>query len=78
MKPIDLYFDIGIQIHALYWSHTALKSDRERSYILVHGLSSNARTWDQVAARLAAAGHQVVAIDQRGHGLSEKPDFLKN
>jgi len=41
---------------------------------LVHGLSSNARTWDQVASRLAKAGHQVAAIDQRGHGLSEKPD----
>lgn len=43
-------------------------------FLLVHGLSSNARTWDGVAERLAGAGHPVVAVDQRGHGHSEKPD----
>jgi pimeloyl-ACP methyl ester carboxylesterase len=42
--------------------------------LLVHGLASNARLWDGVAARLAAAGHPVAAVDQRGHGLSAKPD----
>jgi pimeloyl-ACP methyl ester carboxylesterase len=43
-----------------------------RPVVLVHGLSSNARTWDGVASRLAAAGHEVVAVDQRGHGHSEQ------
>lgn len=43
-------------------------------FVLVHGLTSNARTWDGVAERLAEHGHTVVAIDQRGHGLSDKPD----
>ena len=38
----------------------------------MHGLSSNARTWDGVAGLLAAAGHEVVAVDQRGHGHSEQ------
>lgn len=47
---------------------------RGRPYVLVHGLSSNARTWDAVAERLAAAGHEVVAVDLRGHGGSDKPD----
>jgi pimeloyl-ACP methyl ester carboxylesterase len=42
--------------------------------LLVHGLASNARLWDGVAARLVAAGHPVAAIDQRGHGRSSKPD----
>lgn len=41
--------------------------------LLVHGLASNARLWDGVAERVAAAGHPVVAVDQRGHGCSEKP-----
>ena len=46
-----------------------------RPFLLVHGLSSNARIWDGVGTRLAAAGHAVVAVDQRGHGRSEQvPD----
>ncbi len=45
-----------------------------RPFLLVHGLASNARLWDGVADHLAAAGHAVVAVDQRGHGQSSKPD----
>ncbi len=40
--------------------------------VLVHGLASNSRIWDDVAARLAGQ-HHVVALDQRGHGLSDRP-----
>lgn len=43
-------------------------------FVLVHGLASNAQTWDGVARQLVDAGHRVVAVDQRGHGLSDKPD----
>ena len=46
-----------------------------RDFLLVHGLASNARTWDLVAAKMSAAGHHVVAVDQRGHGLSDKPEI---
>ena len=42
--------------------------------LLVHGLASNARLWDGVGADLARRGHPVIAVDQRGHGLSSKPD----
>lgn len=45
-----------------------------RPILLLHGLSSNARTWEQVANRLATIGHHVVAVDQRGHGRSDKPE----
>ncbi len=44
-----------------------------RPFLLVHGLASNAKTWDGVAQRLNSAGHRAVAVDQRGHGLSDKP-----
>ncbi len=44
-----------------------------RPFLLVHGLASNAMTWDGVARALSVAGHRVVAVDQRGHGLSDKP-----
>ena len=43
-----------------------------RPFLLVHGLASNARLWDGVATRLAGAGHEVVAVDLRGHGRSEQ------
>ncbi len=43
-------------------------------FLLVHGLASNARTWDGVAARLAGLGHPAVTVDLRGHGQSSKPD----
>lgn len=45
-----------------------------RPFLLVHGLASNARMWDGVAEELARHGHPVVAVDQRGHGMSSKPD----
>jgi pimeloyl-ACP methyl ester carboxylesterase len=42
-------------------------------FLLVHGLASNARLWDEVAETLAAAGHRVHAVDLRGHGESDLP-----
>jgi pimeloyl-ACP methyl ester carboxylesterase len=45
-----------------------------RPFLLLHGLGSNARTWDEVAGRLAAAGHPVHAVDMRGHGDSDTPE----
>jgi pimeloyl-ACP methyl ester carboxylesterase len=47
---------------------------RQAPFLLVHGLASNARLWDGVARRLAAAGRTSVAVDLRGHGHSDKPD----
>lgn len=59
----------GVDLHALLWA------GGERSpFLLVHGLSSNCRTWTAVAGRLHAAGHPVAAVDLRGHGRSDKPD----
>ncbi|HEY5609418.1 MAG TPA: alpha/beta hydrolase [Alphaproteobacteria bacterium] len=40
--------------------------------LLLHGVTANARGWDKVAERLAEGFH-VVAVDQRGHGRSDKP-----
>ena len=45
----------------------------QRPFLLVHGLSSNARLWDGVAAELSAAGHPVHAVDLRSHGDSDAP-----
>ena len=60
---------IDVELHAVRWDG----GDRA-PFVLVHGLASNARLWDGVAAVLADAGHPVLAVDQRGHGRSSKPD----
>lgn len=43
-------------------------------FLLVHGLASNARMWDGVGQCLVSKGISSVAVDLRGHGLSDKPD----
>jgi pimeloyl-ACP methyl ester carboxylesterase len=40
---------------------------------MLHGLASNARIWDLLAPILAK-NFSVIAVDQRGHGKSDKPD----
>ncbi len=47
---------------------------RHATFLLVHGLASNARLWDMTALELARLGHRVAALDLRGHGESDKPD----
>lgn len=41
--------------------------------VLLHGLSSSCRIWD-LTAPLLARDFRVVAVDQRGHGLTDRPD----
>jgi pimeloyl-ACP methyl ester carboxylesterase len=60
----------GLRLHGLRWDdHGA-----GRPVLLLHGLASNARIWERLAPALADAGLAPVAIDLRGHGLSDKPE----
>ncbi len=61
----------GVRLHVRQWGES---NDDARPHLLVHGLASNARLWDGVAAALANAGRRAVAVDLRGHGRSDKPD----
>lgn len=54
--------------------HVRYLTGEKRPFVLLHGLASNAQTWNRVAHHLAAEGHPVYAVDQRGHGRSDKPD----
>lgn len=42
--------------------------------VLLHGLASDADTWDRAIGPLAAHGLRVFAVDLLGHGNSDKPD----
>ena len=57
----------GVRLHYRDWGGEG------RSMVLVHGLASTSRTWD-LTAPLLARRFRVVAIDQRGHGESDRPD----
>ena len=42
--------------------------------LLLHGWGCSAYTWRHLSRPLAAAGWRAIAIDLRGHGLSDRPD----
>ena len=57
----------GDRIHFLDWGGASAPA-----IVLVHGLAATALGWATAARRLTAVGH-VVAMDLRGHGLSDSP-----
>lgn len=60
----------GHRLHAIERAPAVGRSGCD--VLLVHGLASNARLWDDVAGLLVDAGHRTVAVDQRAHGQSER------
>ena len=63
----------GLQLHYRRWSLPE-PGGTLPPILLLHGLASAARIWDLGAPVLAARGHLVTALDQRGHGESDKPN----
>jgi len=61
----------GTRLHVSFWPGTGRAGP---PFLLVHGLASNCRTWEEVGDLLSDAGHAVAAVDQRGHGRSDKID----
>ena len=60
----------GDRIHFLDWGGP--DGTGRPGIVLIHGLSNTAWSWAPVARRLCAVRH-VVAMDLRGHGLSDAP-----
>jgi len=64
-RPASLYFEAnGISLHYLDWGKGS-----SRHTVLLHGLTSQAHTWDQFA-RETSDSLRVIAPDLRGHGES--------
>lgn len=67
-RPADCFISVnGNSLHYRDWGGS------DQPIVLVHGLASNCHIWDLVAPILAEE-FRVVALDQRGHGQSFKPD----
>jgi pimeloyl-ACP methyl ester carboxylesterase len=63
----------GLQIHYRRW-RTPDSNPTLHPILLLHGLASSSHIWNLVAPQLNTYGYTVIALDQRGHGESEKPD----
>lgn len=72
LPPSDGFVDAG-PIRLRYREWAPADGEEATPLLLLHGLASSARIWDLVAPTLAR-NRRVVALDQRGHGLSDKPD----
>ena len=74
MTPTELRFSTrdAVSLRALHWP--CAPGSTGTPIFLIHGLASNCRLWDGAARHLAALGHDVIALDLRGHGQSDKPD----
>jgi pimeloyl-ACP methyl ester carboxylesterase len=62
----------GDRIHFLDWGGRASPGPREPGVLLIHGLANTAWSWTPVARGVRAV-RPVVAMDLRGHGLSDAP-----
>jgi 2-(acetamidomethylene)succinate hydrolase len=49
------------------------KGDGQPVIVFLHGITANRRVWDPIIERLSPR-FTCVSVDQRGHGLSDKPD----
>jgi pimeloyl-ACP methyl ester carboxylesterase len=66
--PIEAWLTVdGLSFHYRDWGGTG------QPLLLLHGLASTCHIWDMVAPILAQ-DYCVIALDQRGHGESAKPN----
>jgi len=72
-QPASRRVDVGPVLRIVEWAARDGSPERP-AVVAVHGLASNALLWRGAAEELSALGHRTVAVDQRGHGRSDKPD----
>jgi pimeloyl-ACP methyl ester carboxylesterase len=63
-----------IRFHYLHWN----RDGEGQVVVLLHDLGQNARIWEPSANTLTRRGFTLLALDLRGHGLSDKPDEKYN
>jgi pimeloyl-ACP methyl ester carboxylesterase len=64
--PTDKFIPVdNLQLHYLEWGN-----EHAQAMVLLHGIGDNAHIWDHFA-RNVAEHLRIIALDQRGHGLSD-------
>jgi pimeloyl-ACP methyl ester carboxylesterase len=68
----DIYWTApdGMRLHARDYPAAGSSDPGATPAICIHGLTRNARDFEDVAPRLAALGRRTLAVDVRGRGLS--------
>jgi pimeloyl-ACP methyl ester carboxylesterase len=60
----------GLPLHAR--DYASAGEDQKLPVICIHGLTRNARDFEDLSPRIAATGRRVLAVDVRGRGLSAR------
>jgi pimeloyl-ACP methyl ester carboxylesterase len=67
-RPEDKFIHVdGLRLHYLEWGN-----GNPATMLLLHGIGDDAHVWDHFAQN-AADRIRIIALDQRGHGLSDWP-----
>ncbi len=64
----------GIRFSAIRWSPPSGAESDGRLFVILHGVTGNAMSWDGVGAALARQGWTVDALDLPGHGKTRWTD----
>jgi len=65
----------GVRVHAQAWPQAAVEGPERCAFALIHGFAGSTYSWRELAPRLAARGHAVLAIDLPGFGYSERRNW---
>ncbi|MEJ2888314.1 alpha/beta fold hydrolase [Actinomycetospora aeridis] len=70
---MDSFTRDGLRFDVIEWGDDGGGGDGV-PVLLLHGFPQTAASWEPVARRLAAAGHRVLAPDQRGYSPGARPE----
>ena len=66
-----------VEAGGMVWNYLEWNPGGKPNVLLVHGITSNARTWWKLGPDLALGGAHVLAVDMPGHGSSDTPTDVK-
>jgi pimeloyl-ACP methyl ester carboxylesterase len=65
----------GVRVHAQAWAAGEIDGPEPCAFALIHGFAGSSYSWRELAPRLAARGHAVLALDLPGFGYSERRNW---